>query len=48
MSYCMFRNTLGDLKDCRDYMDDDLSEEEEEARNRMIEICIKIANDYAD
>jgi hypothetical protein len=46
MSYCRFRNTLGDLKDCRDFMDDDVSEEEATARKRLIEVCAKIADDY--
>ncbi len=33
MSYCRFENTLGDLQDCYDNIDDpDLSESEKRAR----------------
>lgn len=51
MSYCRFRNTLGDLKDCYEHMDADidrLSEEEKSARKRLIEICADIAMDYGN
>ena len=50
MSYCRFRNTLLDLIDCREYMEtDDLSEEEADARKRLIALCKRIANDaYSD
>jgi hypothetical protein len=47
MSYCRFQNTLEDLRDCRDNMDDDLSEDEAWARKRLIEVCKEIA-EYAD
>ena len=44
MSYCRFQNTLMDLQDCHDNMDDDdLSEEEQEAKNELIELCKEIA-----
>ena len=37
MSYCRFRNTLTDLRDCiLNIEDHDLSEEEAQARYRMI------------
>jgi len=43
MSYCRFQNTLADLEDCYENIsDDDLSEEEDKARERLIEICEKI------
>jgi len=49
MSYCRFQNTLSDLQDCYDNMDNnDLSEDEEHARRRLIQICKYIANDYGD
>lgn len=48
MKYCMFRNTLGDLKDCHDYMDEYLSEEETLARKAMIKICKIIVDEYGD
>lgn len=38
MSYCRFRNTLGDLRDCLDNMfTNDLSREEAEARKDMVQ-----------
>ena len=49
MSYCRFQNTARDLKDCQDNMgDDDLSEEEEQARRWIIKMCIEIAQDYGE
>ena len=49
MSYCRFENTVGDLEDCYDHMDDgDLSKFEEQARERLIKICVDIARDYGD
>jgi len=49
MSYCRFQNTLQDLRDCHDNMDhDDLSREEFQARQRLIETCISIADQYSD
>lgn len=47
MSYCRFQNTLDDLKDCDEHFGDrDLSLEEIKARNKMLKLCEKIANDY--
>lgn len=49
MSYCRFQNTLTDLRDCYDKMDDsDLSPEEEAARLRLLKLCLKIAAEYAE
>ena len=47
MSYCRFTNTLEDLRDCYDNIDDieDLSEEEARARERLIKLCKDIADD---
>lgn len=48
MSYCRFRNTLEDLRDCYNHIDEgDLSEEEQRARDRLIKLCAKIAT-YGD
>lgn len=48
MSYCRFQNTVGDLRDCADSMDDlELSYEEARARYRLIKICVEIASDWA-
>lgn len=46
MSYCRFRNTLNDLRDCYENMDEKLSPEEQEARNALIALCTNISNDY--
>ena len=49
MSYCRFQNTVGDLNDCHENMDDDdddLGRDEKRARSRLIRICVKIADDY--
>jgi hypothetical protein len=47
MSYCRFRNTLTDLQDCYDNMDDnDLSREEMKARDKIIKLCESITEDY--
>jgi hypothetical protein len=47
MSYCRFHNTLQDLQDCAEHMeDDDLSEEEARARTRLIKLCARIVEDY--
>jgi len=46
MSYCRFENTLQDLRDCYDNIDDDdLSETEEQAREELIELCKDIVGD---
>lgn len=47
MSYCRFTNTLADLKDCYDNLDESLqSEGERKARIGLIRLCHKIAEDY--
>jgi hypothetical protein len=49
MSYCRFRNTLGDLKDCYEHMDAEAalrSEEEAHARKRLVEICCDIFDEF--
>ncbi len=46
MAYCRFQNTVPDLEDCYEHLyDDDLSNEEERARNKLIEVCQQIASD---
>jgi len=48
MSYCRFRNTLTDLYDCRENINDPhISEDELPARNRLIKVCQDIV-DQAD
>ena len=47
MSYCRFRNTLTDLRDCHENLDDTPEElEEVRARERLVKLCIAIAEDY--
>ena len=47
MSYCRFQNTLRDLKDCYEHIDDDdLSQDEIKARKKLIVLCTDISNDY--
>lgn len=56
MSYCRFRNTLQDLRDCYDNMNE-IEETKEEAsrydsetkaKQRLIQLCKDIAETYAD
>ena len=43
MGYCRFQNTVQDLDDCADHIeDDDLSDDEKRARARLIRICREI------
>ena len=52
MSYCRFQNTLSDLRDCEDALDDmedpqeELSREEFRAFQALIQICIDLAATY--
>ena len=49
MSYCRFRNTLEDLLDCWQHIDDDdLDAEEERARDKLIQLCANIADEAPD
>lgn len=56
MSYCRFRNTLQDLRDCYDNMGEIEDTEQEAARydsetaarKRLIELCCDIALAYGD
>lgn len=48
MSYCRFENTLPDLRDCQESLDncDELSPTEQKARRNLIRLCVEIAEDY--
>lgn len=50
MSYCRFRNTLTDLRDCQESLEneDKLSPEEQKARDKLIKLCINIVDNYGD
>lgn len=51
MSYCRFQNTVSDLQDCADTLEDsglsELSKEEERAAKRLIRLCEEIAAIYS-
>uniref|UniRef100_C5CJL4 Uncharacterized protein n=1 Tax=Variovorax paradoxus (strain S110) TaxID=543728 RepID=C5CJL4_VARPS len=47
MSYCRFRNTLSDLRDCYENLDEAVSSDEESAaRRRLIELCCDIFDEF--
>ena len=47
MSYCRFENTLRDLEDCAEHLDDDLGSPSEcEARRMLVKLCAEIAAEY--
>lgn len=45
MGYVRFENTLSDLEDCHEHLDDRLSESESESRKQLVELCQSIAAD---
>lgn len=45
MGYCRFQNTVEDLRDCADHLQDELSPEEERARQRLVELCLEIVEE---
>jgi hypothetical protein len=47
MSYVRFENTLTDLRDCHQNMDDEISDSEDNARQRLIKLCKSIADEYS-
>lgn len=53
MSYCRFQNTLPDLRDCYEAMNDglnlnDMDKDEARACRKLIRLCTRIADDYGD
>jgi len=48
MSYFRFRNTLNDLKECLEHFEDKLEDEEKEAQEDLIRICVNIACDFGN
>lgn len=49
MSYCRFHNTLIDLRDCIEHIEDtDLSEEEHKNRVKLIELCFQVWSNFID
>jgi len=50
-SYCRFRNTLEDLRDCYDHLNDNvdkISVEEQRARMELINLCRSIWSETVD
>jgi len=49
MGYCRFRNTLHDLLDCEDHMNEELQDSEEmKARERLLKVCQRISENYGE
>ena len=48
MAYCRFENTVNDLADCEENMEEtpDMSTAEKRARAELIAICKRIVADY--
>jgi hypothetical protein len=46
MRHCRFTNTLVDLHDCLEAMDDQLSQKEGQSRKSLIKLCCSIAKEY--
>lgn len=52
MSHCRFKNTLGDLRDCRDALsemndfENELSQDEAKAAKSLLRLCRELADDY--
>ena len=46
MSYCRFRNTLNDLRDCLYNFTEAESPEEQRARKELLRICEEIVDNY--
>jgi len=43
LSHSRFQDTLRDLVECQDHLDDPLSDEEERARQHLIRVCREIS-----
>ena len=49
MSYCRFENTVDDLADCYEHINDELNNKAEiRARERLISICKDIAAEFEE
>ena len=50
MSYCRFENTVKDMWDCQDHLwdEEDLSDEEKRYRQKFIEICREVADEFPE
>lgn len=48
MNYCRFRNTLADLRDCLEHLEDILDDEESDAREELVNVCKQIVNNHEE
>lgn len=48
MSYCRFQNTLKDLRDCDEHIDDELSKIEHSARVKLLRLCYQMVEAFID
>ena len=48
MSYCRFENTLSDLRDCYNNINDNLSFSEDICRQQLIKLCNSISDEFGD
>lgn len=47
MSYCRFRNTYNDLRDCHEHLGNTLRDQEErEARTGILKLCATMLSDF--
>jgi len=46
MGYCRFENTLRDLQDVYEHLDDKLSEDEIRARKNLVKLCARIVDEF--
>jgi hypothetical protein len=46
MSYCRFQNTYLDLMDCYDNLNEFLSDSEKRYRERLVELCQSIVEEF--
>lgn len=46
-SYCRFENTRADLRACAEHLHDNLSDDEDYERERLIKLCQNILTDWA-
>jgi len=47
MSYCRFENTYRDLVDCYDNLNDSLDGDEARYRERLVELCQSIVDEFS-
>ena len=48
MSYCRFHNTIIDLRDCYEHMDEEVSGDEKYNRKKLIELCEDIVQEFGE